>query len=101
MPKSGRWLGSHCFGNFLDLNGVTASDFGFRISNLSDSMSQNLNAAKTESAYVLDLIAKKKLTPKERKRVIKESVQYWKDNVNAGFLKYPKSASTDYPAVEW
>src|ERR1041385_2597510 len=101
MLKRGRCLGSHRFGHFLDLNVVIVSDFGFRISNLSDFMSQNLNAAKTQSAYVLDLIAKKKLTPKERKRVIKESVQYWKDHVNAGFLQYRKSVSTDYTAVEW
>jgi putrescine aminotransferase len=33
--------------------------------------------------------------------VIKESVQYWSDHVNAGFLQYRKSVSTDYTAVEW
>ena len=64
-------------------------------------MPQNLTAAKKESAYVLDLIGKKTLTPAERKRVIKESVQYWIDHVNEGFLQYRKSVSTDYTAVEW
>ena len=62
-------------------------------------MPQNLTAAKTESAYVLDLISKKSLTPDERQRVIKESVQYWIDHVNEGFLQYRKSVSTDYTAV--
>jgi putrescine aminotransferase len=64
-------------------------------------MSQDLNAAKRESAYVLDLISKKTLTPEERQRVIKESVQYWIAHVNEGFLQYRKSVSTDYTAVEW
>ncbi len=64
-------------------------------------MSQDLNAARKESAYVLDLIGKKTLTPDERQRVIKESVQYWIDHVNEGFLQYRKSVSTDYTAVEW
>jgi putrescine aminotransferase len=64
-------------------------------------MRQDLKAAQKESAYVLDLIGKKKLTPAEAKKVVKESVQYWTDHVNEGFLKYRKSVSTDYAAVEW
>ncbi len=64
-------------------------------------MSQDLAAAQRESAYVLDLIGKKDLSPAERERVIKESVQYWTDHVNPGFLQYRKSVSTDYTAVEW
>jgi putrescine aminotransferase len=64
-------------------------------------MRQDLKAARKESAYVLDLIGKKKLTAGEKKTVIKESVKYWTDHVNAGFLKYRKSVSTDYTAVEW
>ena len=64
-------------------------------------MGQDLTAAKRESAYVLDLIAKKELSPAERKRVIEESVRYWIDHVNEGFLQYRKSVSTDYTAVEW
>ena len=64
-------------------------------------MGQNLKAAKAESAWVLDLIAKKKLTEAEKKKVISESVKYWTDHVNEGFLKYRKSVSTDYTAVEW
>ena len=64
-------------------------------------MGQDLEDAKKKSAYVLDLIAKKTLTAEEKKRVIKESVQYWADHVNEGFLQYRKSVSTDYTAVEW
>lgn len=64
-------------------------------------MPQDLTGARELSGYVLDLIAKKSLTPDEKKRVIQESVQYWNDHVNAGFLQYRKSVSTDYTAVEW
>lgn len=64
-------------------------------------MTQDLNAAKKESAYILDLIAKKKLSPDQCRRLINESVQYWTDHVNPGFLQYRKSVSTDYTAVEW
>ena len=64
-------------------------------------MPQNLAAAREESAYVLDLIGKKSLTEAERRRVIEESVRYWTDHVNEGFLQYRKSVSTDYTAVEW
>jgi len=64
-------------------------------------MSQDLNAAQTESAFVLDLISKKTLSPDERQQVIHDSVKYWTDHVNEGFLQYRKSVSTDYTAVEW
>jgi putrescine aminotransferase len=64
-------------------------------------MPQDLFAAKSQSAYVLELIGKKNLTENERQRVIDESVRYWADHVNAGFLQYRKSVSTDYTAVEW
>jgi putrescine aminotransferase len=64
-------------------------------------MAQDLKGALSQSAYVMDLISKKTLSPDERQRVIKESVQYWNEHVNAGFLQYRKSVSTDYTAVEW
>ncbi|MCX7916447.1 MAG: aminotransferase class III-fold pyridoxal phosphate-dependent enzyme, partial [Verrucomicrobiae bacterium] len=64
-------------------------------------MPQDLEAARRESQYVLDLIAKRELTPEERQRVVREAVQYWTDHVNPGFLQYRKSVSTDYTAVEW
>lgn len=64
-------------------------------------MPQDLGAAKQLSSYVLDLIAKKTLTAEEKKKVIQDSVKFWTDHVNAGFLQYRKSVSTDYTAVEW
>jgi len=64
-------------------------------------MPQDLKAAREESAYVLDLIGKKTLAPPEQERVIADSVRYWTDYVNPGFLEYRKSVSTDYTAVEW
>ena len=64
-------------------------------------MRQNLDEARAKSAYVLDLISKKTLSEEERRRVIDESVRYWTDHVNEGFLQFRKSVSTDYTAVEW
>lgn len=64
-------------------------------------MPQDLEAARRESQYVLDLIAKRELTLEERQRVVREAVQYWTEHVNPGFLQYRKSVSTDYTAVEW
>jgi len=64
-------------------------------------MAQDLKGALSQSTQVLDLISKKTLNPEERKRVISESVQFWNEHVNAGFLQYRKSVSTDYTAVEW
>jgi putrescine aminotransferase len=64
-------------------------------------MAQNLEAARAESAQMVDLISKRKLSPDERSRVIDQSVKYWNEHVNAGFLQYRKSVSTDYTAVEW
>lgn len=64
-------------------------------------MTQDLDQALAKSRQVLDFIAKKELNEDERKTVIEESVKYWADHVNAGFLQYRKSVSTDYTAVEW
>jgi len=64
-------------------------------------MPQDLQAARKVSASVLELIGKKSLSPAEQQRVISDSVRYWTDHVNAGFLEYRKSVSTDYTAVEW
>lgn len=64
-------------------------------------MTQDLEAAKAKSRQVLDYISKRELNEEERKTVISESVKYWADHVNAGFLQYRKSVSTDYTAVEW
>ena len=64
-------------------------------------MAQDLKGALSQSNAVMDLISKKTLNPEERKRVISESVKFWNEHVNAGFLQYRKSVSTDYTAVEW
>src|SRR5262249_61615612 len=64
-------------------------------------MSQDLKGAREQSAFVLDLIGKKTLSPPEQKRVIQDPVKYWNENVNPAFLEYRKSVSTDYTAVEW
>jgi putrescine aminotransferase len=64
-------------------------------------MSQDLKAALNDSSKILGLIEKKTLDANERKQVIEDSVKYWTDHVNPGFLAYRKSVSTDYTAVEW
>jgi putrescine aminotransferase len=64
-------------------------------------MPQDLKKAQEEAADVLKMFSKQKLEDAERKRIIEQSVQYWKDHVNEGFLQYRKSVSTDYTAVEW
>jgi len=64
-------------------------------------MPQDLRTARETSTRVLDLIGKRRLTPAEADRVVEDAVRYWSDHVNAGFLQYRKSVSTDYTAVEW
>lgn len=64
-------------------------------------MSQNLLAAKDKSSEALKLIEKLELNEAERKKVVNETVEYWTNHVNPGFLQYRKSVSTDYTAVEW
>lgn len=64
-------------------------------------MAQDLEKAKAQSSQVLELIAKQELSEKERQTVIDDSVKFWTEHVNSGFLQYRKSVSTDYTAVEW
>jgi putrescine aminotransferase len=64
-------------------------------------MPQDFKSAKSKSDAVLDIISKKKLNQDEAKTLISDSVKYWAEHVNAGFLQYRKSVSTDYTAVEW
>lgn len=64
-------------------------------------MKRDLKQAQAKSAEILQLIGKRQLSEQERSAVIRDSVQYWTDHVNAGFLQYRKSVSTDYTAVEW
>lgn len=49
----------------------------------------------------MNFIGRDKLEQAEREKVIRESVEYWTNHVNPGFLQYRKSVSTDYTAVEW
>jgi putrescine aminotransferase len=53
------------------------------------------------SKKYLEFIAKEELTDKEKDWVVNESVKGFMENVNPGFLKYRKSVSSDYKAVEW
>jgi putrescine aminotransferase len=64
-------------------------------------MTKNLSAALAKSQEMLDLIGKRTLAKDEREKIIADSVRYWTDHVNPGFLQYRKSVSTDYTAVEW
>jgi putrescine aminotransferase len=64
-------------------------------------MPQDLPGALALSSRTLDLVSKKTLAPDERAHLVEESVRFWNDHVNGGFLQYRKSVSTDYTAVEW
>jgi putrescine aminotransferase len=59
------------------------------------------DSAIEQSRKYLELIAKSELTDKEKDWVVSESVTGFSENVNPGFLKYRKSVSSDYTAVEW
>lgn len=59
------------------------------------------DAAIKQSRKYLEFIAKDKLSKQEKDWVVSESVKGFSENVNPGFLKYRKSVSTDYTAVEW
>ena len=64
-------------------------------------MAQDLQGALALSTRSLELVSRKTLSADERRQVVEESVQFWNEHVNAGFLQYRKSVSTDYTAVEW
>src|SRR5579883_2767573 len=64
-------------------------------------MTQDLANAKQLAKNVLDLIGKQNIDDAERKMIVEDSVRYWREHVNEGFLQYRKSVSTDYTAVEW
>lgn len=59
------------------------------------------DSAIEQSKKYLEFIGKSELTDKEKDWVVSESVKGFMENVNPGFLKYRKSVSTDYTAVEW
>jgi putrescine aminotransferase len=64
-------------------------------------MAQDLEGARALSTRTMELISKRSLSAEERRRIVDETVQLWNEHVNAGFLQYRKSVSTDYTAVEW
>lgn len=61
----------------------------------------NYDLAIEQSRKYLELLSKNELTDKEKDWVVSESVTGFSENVNPGFLKYRKSVSSDYTAVEW
>ena len=61
----------------------------------------NYKSAIEQSRKYVELISKAELTDKEKEWVIRETVNGFRENVNPGFLKYRKSVSNDYTAVEW
>ncbi|CAF2139580.1 unnamed protein product [Rotaria magnacalcarata] len=54
-----------------------------------------------DTQRILDLIAKRDLDDDEKKQLIDETVDNFNGYINPGFLRYRKSFSPDYVAVEW
>jgi len=54
-----------------------------------------------QTQRILNLIAKRDLDDDEKKELIDETVDNFNNYINPGFLKYRKSFSPDYVAVEW
>ncbi|MBI2265842.1 MAG: putrescine aminotransferase [Armatimonadetes bacterium] len=54
-----------------------------------------------EAEEALRIIEAETLSPEEQERLIRSTVEGFRDYVNPGFLDYRKSVSTDYTAVEW
>jgi len=54
-----------------------------------------------ETQRILNLIEKRDLDDDEKKQLIDETVTNFNEYINPGFLKYRKSFSPDYVAVEW
>ena len=58
---------------------------------------------KKEAQYALSIVYKKFLDESEKDKIMLETIQYWKDNVNEGFLTYRKSVSNEksYAYLDW
>ncbi|CAF1009483.1 unnamed protein product [Rotaria magnacalcarata] len=54
-----------------------------------------------QTQNLLNMIAKRDLNDDEKKQLIDETVDNFNSYINPGFLKYRKSFSPDYVAVEW
>jgi putrescine aminotransferase len=56
-----------------------------------------------EAQYALSIVYKKRLDKSEQDKIMLETIQYWKDHVNEGFLSYRKSVSNEssYANLDW
>jgi len=56
-----------------------------------------------EAQYALSIVYKKKLDKKEQDQIMFETIKYWKENINEGFLAYRKSVSSEssYANLDW
>lgn len=58
---------------------------------------------KKEAEHALSIVFKKTLDEEEQNKIMNETIKYWKENVNEGFLSYRKSVSNEssYAALDW
>lgn len=63
----------------------------------------DLKKLENEAKNALSLVYKKKLKKEEQDEVMNQTIQYWKDHVNEGFLAYRKSVSNgqSYAYLDW
>jgi len=56
-----------------------------------------------EAAYALSIVYKKDLDEDDQDRIMEETIQYWRENVNEGFLSYRKSVSSEksFAYLDW
>jgi putrescine aminotransferase len=64
-------------------------------------MKKSIEAVLEDTRIVLDIIQRTELSDKEKTWISEASVRNFNDYVNPGFLKYRKSVSNDYAAIEW
>jgi putrescine aminotransferase len=64
-------------------------------------MKKSIEEVLEDTRRVLDIIQKPELTDEEKVWISESAVSNFNDYVNPGFLKYRKSVSNDYTAVEW
>ncbi|MEI6883727.1 MAG: putrescine aminotransferase [Bacteroidota bacterium] len=64
-------------------------------------MKKSIEKVLENTRIVLDIIQKTELTDEEKGWISETTVRNFNDNVNPGFLKYRKSVSNDYTAIEW
>ncbi|MEI7501301.1 MAG: putrescine aminotransferase [Bacteroidota bacterium] len=64
-------------------------------------MKKSIEEVLKDTRIVLDIIQKTELTDEEKAWISETAVSNFNDYVNPGFLKYRKSVSNDYTAIEW